>query len=278
MPNITRWISAGLHCVQVAARDASGFMAGFGALTVADNEGDSSNMALLVGAVSAPSPLPGVNRTYNRGEDGYTGSWIFDAQPNELAIGFESILADLIAFLNHDTVMTEGEWDFVSEGGAIDFRDTMWLFTRRAQSKEADSDNAPGYENLLVMSVGGRFEAGNMEFQAAGAANVQAVASPVQKTHKGTTALASFGKATIYTERWFSEFPCSMAVLIGDGTETDIQLGFTPISVDKTKVYRFDTGAALTVNSVNTGTDVAVLSAAAPDAVACPCVYETTDL
>ena len=277
MPNITRWASNGLHSIQVGARGSTGHFAGFAGLEAADT-GESSGMRLLIGAVSAPSPLPGVNRVYNRGEDGYVSSFLHSAQPNDFTIGFEAIDGDLSAFLNQDTVLTEGQWDFIAEGGSVDFRDVMWLFSRHAQSKESDSDNAPGYENLLVMSSNGRLEPGSMDFQAAGAANIQAVASPVQKTHKGTTTLASFGKASIYTERFFSEYPVTMVCFVGDGTEDEISLPFTPISTVKSKAYLWSDGSALTVSAVNTSTDTATLSAAPASGAIVIVVFETTDI
>jgi hypothetical protein len=277
MPNITQWASAGLHSVQVAQRGASGFMAGFAGLTTADTDQQSS-MRLLIGGVTAPTPLPQSNRVYNRGRDGYIKSTIFNGQPNEFAIAFENYDGDLAAMLNNETVFTVGEWDFIPEGGSLSFQDSMWLIARHAQSKEADSDNQEGYENLLIYSVSGRVEAGNMDFQAPGAFNVQAVASPAQKTHFGTTCLASFGKQTVYTARWFSEYPCSMTCFIGDNSEDDITLGFTPISTAKTKAYNFGTGGALTVSSVNASTDEAKLSAAPGTGAVVIVVYETMDI
>lgn len=276
MPNITKWVSTGLHSEQVAKRVAS-YMAGFAGLTAA-NTGTASNMRLLIGGVTAPTPLPQSNRVYNRGRDNYIKSTIFNAQPNEFSLAFEDYDGDLAAMMNGETIWSVGEWDFIPEGGSLSFQDTMWLFARHAQSKESDSDNQEGYENLLVYSVSGRMEAGNFDFQAPGAFNVQATASPAQKTMFGTTTLASHGKQTVYTARWFSEYPCSMVCFVGDGTIVAVPLGFTPISVAKTKFYRFDTGAALTVSSVSTVNDTATLSVAPTSAVVCIGIYETTDI
>lgn len=277
MPNITKWTSSGLHSIQVGGKGSGGNFSGFADLTTAD-VGTASSMRLLVGGVTAPTPTPQSNRVYNRGRDGYISGYIFDAAPNDFAMVFEDFDGDLAAFLNHDIVMTEGEWDVIAEGGEIEFRNTMWLLCREAQSKESGADNAPGFENLLIMSAGGRIEAGNMEFQSAGQFNVQAVASPVQKTFKGTTALASHGKNTIYTERWFSEFPCSMCLFVGNAVITAVPLGTTPISVAKTRFYLWSTGAALTVNSVDTSAKTATLSAAPASAALAVGIWETQDI
>lgn len=276
MPNITQWVAAGLHSAQYTPRMANGAPAGFANLALTDT-GDSSNMRLLIGAVSAPSPLPSSTHVRPRGEDGYTGDFIFNAAPNDFNIGFEGFDGDLSTILNKETLVTLGEWDFVPEGGSVDFQDGMWLFSRRAQSKEAGSTET-GYENLLVLSSSGRLEPGNMEWQGIGAINAAATATPVQTNMFGQSVLSTYGKQSIYSLRWFSEYPTSIAVLISDGTEDTIQLGFTPINTAKTKAVRYDTGAPLTVSSVNTSTDEAVLSAAPTTGIAIICLYETSDI
>ncbi len=276
MPNISRWTAAGLHSIQVGGRMTSGAPAGFANLTVADT-GDSGNLSLLVGGVTAPSPLPQSSHVRPRGEDGYIGDFIFDAAPNDFTIVFEAYDRDLSGFLNKENGVTLGEWDFAAEGGSVSFQDSMWLFSRRAQSKETGSTDT-GYENMLVLSSGGRLEPGNMEWQAIGSINAVATATPVLTNMFGQTVLATYGKQSIYTLRWFSEYPCSIAVLVGDGAETDVQLGFTPVTTAKTKAYNFGTGVALTVSSVNTGTDVAVLSAAPASGAVSVVLYETNDI
>lgn len=277
MANITQWASAGLHSAQVGAVMSSGAQAGFANLTTA-SVGLASNMSLLVGGVTVPTPLPQTTRVYNRGRDGYIKSTLFDAQPNEFTMAFEDFNGDVSALLNHDTVLTLGEWDFVPEGGPVNFQNTSWLFSRHAASKEASSDGSEGYENLWVFAVSGRIEPGNMEFQAPGGFNVQGVASPVQKTPLGTTTLVSNGKLTIYTWRFFSDYPVSCAAFVGDASIVAIPLGYTPISTAKTKAYNFTDAAALTVSSISTGGKTATVSAAPASGKVCAVIYETTDI
>lgn len=277
MANITQWASSGLYSVQIGQKGATGFMSGFAGLTTA-NTGTASSMRLLVGGTSAPSPLPQSSRVYNRGRDGYIKTTIFDAQPNDFNIAFEDFDGDVSVMLNTLTLLTVGEWDFVPEGGPTTFQACMWLFARHAVSKEAASDGSEGFENLLIMDSSGRIEPGNMDFQAPGTFTVAAQASPVATTHFGTTCLASYGQQTVYTARWFSDYPCSMTCFIGDNAIVAIPLGFTPISTAKTKAYNFATGGALTVSSVDTGADTATVSAAPASGAITVVVYETTDI
>lgn len=277
MPNITQWASAGLYAVQVAQRGSTGHMAGWAGLEAADTDTESS-MRLLIGGVTAPSPLPQATRVRNRGRDTFIAEHVFDAPPNDFNIVFEDFDGDVSALINTLTVFTLGEWDIVPEGGPTTFQAMYWLFTRHAISKETATDGTAGFENLLVLNSSGRVEPGTMDFQAPGTFTIVATASPVTETPYGTTALASHGQQTIVTERWFSEYPCSMTCFVGDNSEVDVGLGFTPISTDKTKAYNVDTGAALTVSSVNTSTDEAVLSAAPASGALCLVVYETTDI
>lgn len=277
MPNITQWAAQGLYAIQTGQRGATGYFAGWAGLDAADTDTESS-MRLLVGGVSAPSPLPQSTHVRNRGRDGYISDRIFDAAPNDFTIGFEDFDADLSALLNTITLFTLGEWDIVAEGGPVTFQDMMWLFTRHAISKEAATDGDEGFENLLVYASSGRYEPGNMEWQAPGAFSVVATGSPVQKTIFGTTVLAAHGQQSMYTERWFSQYPCSLTCFVADGAEVDIGLGYTPISTAKTKCYNFTDGAAVTVSSVNTSTDEAVIAAAQDSGDLLVVLYESTDI
>ncbi len=277
MPNITQWASQGLYAIQVGQRASSGYFSGFAGLPTTTGDLQSS-MRLMVGGVSAPSPLPQSTHVRNRGRDGYLSDRIFEAAPNDFSIGFEDYDGDLAALMNSLTIFTLGEWDIVPEGGPTTFANIMWLFSRHAVSKESATDGAEGFENMLVYASTGRYEPGNMEWQGVGAYNIVATATPVQSTIFGTTVLATHGQQSMYTERWFSEYPCSLTCFIADGAEVDVTLGFTPISAAKTKAYNFTTGLAVTVSSVNTGTDEAVLAAAQSNHDAVVVVYETTDI
>ncbi len=277
MPNITQWASQGLHSIQVGQRGAGGYFAGWAGLDAADTDSQSSTR-LLVGGITVPSPLPQSTHVRNRGRNGYLADRIFEAEPNDFTLGFEDFDGELSALMNSLTILTLGAWDIIPEGGPTTFQNMMWLFARHANSKEAASDGEEGFENLLVYSSSGRYEPGNMEWQAPGAFNIVATGAPVQTTIFGTTALAAHGQQSFYTERWFSEFPCFLTCFVADGSEVDIGLGYTPIHVDKTKCYNFTTGLAVTVSSVNTSTDEAVIAAAQTSGDILVVVAETTDI
>lgn len=277
MANITRWIPQGFYAMHVGQRKGN-YMAGFAGLLLTATGAPSSAMRLLVGGVSAASPLPQATRVRNRGRDGYIATRIFDAPPNDFNIGFEDFDGDLAAMLNTLTIKTLGEWDFVPEGGPTTFQNIACLVQRHAVSAEPDSEGLEGFENTLYLNCSGRIEPGNAEFQAAGTFNLVAQASPVTTTLFGTTVVADHGQQSIYSERWFSEYPCSLVCTIGDGTETDVALPFTPISTAKTKAYDVTTGLALTVSSVNTGTDEATLSAAMINDHAILTIFESSDI
>lgn len=276
MANINSFAGTGLHSAQVGGLMTNGAQAGFGNLTLA-SVGLASNMRLLNGVVAAPSPLPQSTHVRNRGEDSYISDQIFDAAPNNFNIGFEAYDGVLSGFLNKETVVTLGEWNLFGEGGPVDFQNASWLFSRRATSQDVGTTES-GYENLLVLSSGGRLEPGNMDWQAIGSILAVALAQPVTVTPFGTTVLSQFGKASIYTMRWFSDFPCSICAFVGNAVIVAIPLGFTPVTAAKTKAYNFLTGAALTVSSISTGAKTATLSAAPASGVPVVVVYEASDI
>jgi hypothetical protein len=277
LANITQWASQGLHSIQVGQRGASGYFAGWAGLDATDTDSQSSTR-LLVGGITAPSPLPQFQHVRNRGRNGFLADRIFESAPNDFTLTFEDFDAELSALMNSLTILTLGEWDIVPEGGPTTFQNMMWLFARHAISKESGSDGTEGFENLLVYSSSGRYEPGNMEYQAPGAFNIVATGSPVQKTIFGTTALVAHGQQSFYTERWFSTYPCFLTCFVADGSEVDIGLGYTPISTAKTKCWNFTTGLQVTVNSVNTSTDEAVIAAAQTSGDILVVVAESTDI
>lgn len=276
--NISSWAANGLHSMQVAARGATSFMAGFANLT-ATNTGTGSGMHLMQGVVTAPSPLPGINRTFNRGEDGYIAGFVRDAQPGEFGIATESNDSDLEVFLKKVLLHTIGNWDMVNRGQSNrNFQDTIVLLSREAQDRESASAGAAGYDNLLIYSATYRSLPDSFAFQAAGGVTYQGAANRVTKTPWGEVIATAFTENDGVTDEFWSLFPWTMDCVIGDGTITALPLSHVPVDAASTKVYDFAAGTALTVSSVNTSAKTATVSAAPTSGKICVVLYEASDL
>ena len=277
MSNITKFAAGGLRKVQVGVRGSGGFFAGFAGLTAADT-GEVSGMRVVDGAVTAPSPASNRNLVYPRKDDGYGKPFNFEGQPNEFGLVFEQMDKDLKNLLIGTTLYTVNEWDF-SAGGVQGqtYQDTIWLLTREGYSTEPGSEGEPGFDNMLILSSTFSVDEGDMAFQAVGDVTYTGSPSAVSKLPWGVSTVSVFGKAAMQVVTFFTQYVPTLVCFIGDGTEDEIALPVTPISVAKTKFWNFDTGAALTTSSVNTSTDTATLSAAPGSGVEVVGVVETTD-
>lgn len=277
--NISEWAGAGLHCIQIGARDANGLFTGFGKLTTSDT-GEISGMRHIQGAVTAPSAEPAVNRVYARDDDRYHAAFIFDGQPNEFGLEFEATDLDTAGFIAKKSLYTWMTiYDVLNSGNSNrQYQDSIILITRESQSYETASDGSPGYDNLLIHSTKFTRNRGNAAFQAVGANTLNGIATPVQTTFFNGNILSLTGDADGLTWEFWSEYVPTLVCFVGDGTEDEIALPYTPISVAKTTFYNGTTGAALTTSSVNTSTDTATLSAVPTSGLICPGIFETPDL
>lgn len=276
--NISEWASAGLHCIQIGARDANGVFQGFGKLTTADT-GDVSGMRHIQGAVTAPTPVPGVNRVYPRDDDRYHGGFTFDAQPSEFGIEFEATDLDVAAFIGKKSLYTLGNWDILNSGNANrQYQDCVMLFSREAQSWESASDGSPGYDNLLIPSTKFTRNRGNAAFQAVGSNVLNGIASPVQTSLWKKALIDLLGDSDGLTWEWWSQYVPTFVSFVGDNSLAVIPLPVTPVDAASTKWFNGSTGAALTVSSVSVGSDTATVSVAPASGLMTVGMLETPDL
>lgn len=275
--NVNQWAAAGLKIMQVGVRGSGGNFAGAANLTAA-NTGTASGMRRIPGPVTAPNPVPNVNRVRNRGNDGYIATHLFETEPPDFDLETEANDQDAENMMISATTYALGEWDMSGRGVAIPtFRDIVTLLTRQAESEESGSEGN-GYDNLLIMSSKYLPRQGQFSFQSATGATYPGNGNRVTKLPWGVTVSTAIGLGDAMTMEWWSEYPCTLVCFIGDGAITDVPLPFTPITAAKTKFFNFATAAALTVSSVNTSTDKAVLSAAPSSGLITVGIFETQDL
>ena len=275
--NIGQWSPAGLAALQIGARGSTGYFAGYGNLVAAD-EGEASAMRRVRGAITAANPVPDITRVRNRGDDGYVATHLFEAEPPEFALEFESFDIETESFLTGSDVAAIGEWDIAGRGQGIPIlQDTIVLAARQAESEEA-GQTGNGYDNLLILSSKFRPTPGDFAWQAVGTQVLNGAADRTTLLPWGATITSLIGQSDAMTLEWFSEYPCTMVCFIGDGTTVAIPTTYSPITVAKTKFWNFATGAALTVSSVNAGAQTATVSAAPAAGAIIVGLLEVSDL
>lgn len=277
MANIGEFASAGLAAIQIGARNSSGLFQGYGKLTASDT-GDVSGMRRVRGAVTGANPVPDITRIRNRGDDGYIATHLFEAEPPEFNLEFESTDIEVEAFLTSATILALGEWDMAGRGQGIPtLQDTTVLMCRQTESQEVGA-TGNGYENLLIASAKFRPTPGDYSWQAVGTSVLNGAADRVTTLPWGATVTSAIGQSDLMTMTWMSTFPCTMVALVGDGAEDEFVLPYAPSTVARTKAWRTDTGAALTVSSVNSGAKSITLSAAPASGLLVVVLLEVTDL
>lgn len=276
--NISQFVAQGLDAVHVAFRNSSGWISGFADLAVtATNTG--SGMRRMWGSLSAPIALPQREARPVRGDNGVIAQFLRDpGNPNAYLLELSVLDLDIEAALQGSTVYTLGEWDFGLMGMSQPTdRDTVLLLQRRAQSYEQASLNAPGWQNLIVLSnrLNG-IDDDQFADDEVGGTRYNGVANRVNKVPWGAGLNSPFGKSDGITMKNFSDNPLMLHTWISDGTLTAIVVDYTPISVAKTKAFNAITGAALTVNAVTPGTKTVTLSASVTAQTPVVVVYEHT--
>lgn len=276
--NISQFASTGLHSIQIGARGATGFFAGFGNLTAADT-GDVSGMRRVYGAVTAPSPSEGINRVRNRGEDGYITARVFAAEPQDFDLEFEAADLDVETFLIGGIPYVLGDWDAGLGGSSTrNYQDTVVLLSAESTSMESATRGQSGYENLLIMSSKFVPRPGGFAFQAANSNVYSGTPEKVEVAPWGLTLDAMSERTDGMTYRVFTTNPLTLVCAVADGTTVEWDLPVKPVSAGKTKCFNFTTGLAMTVSAVNTTTDTATNSAAGTSGDILVFLLETTDL
>lgn len=276
--NIAEFADAGLHCIQIGGV-SSGIFNGYGLLTAVDTT-EMSGMRHIQGAVTAPTPTPGVNTVYARDDDRYHGAFDFDAQPSGFGMVFEASDLDLGAWIQKKALATIGVWDLLNSGNSNrKFQPGVILLTRQAQSYDVTADGDAGYDNLVILNTKFTRTRGDAAFQAVGQVTLNGVASPVKVTPWGALMSAIFtGDADGLTWEFWSQYVPTFGCVVSDGTVVALPLPYAPIDVASTKVYNCTTGAAITVSSVSVVGKTATISAAPASGILMLELFETTDL
>lgn len=275
--NIDQFAPAGLRVVQIGARGGAGLFTGFANLTT-DDTGDNSGMRRLRGSVSAASPVPGVNRQRNRGDDGYIATFLYEAEPPEFNLEFEQYDLEAEVYFQGGNIYALGDWNIAARGQGIpNLQDTVTIFSRAAESEDIGA-TGNGYANTIIGSSKYRPVPGNAAHQAAGTISYSGAADRIQVAPWGESIESILGLSDAMALEVFSEYPLTMECFIGDNSTDDIPLTYAPVSAAKTKAFLATTGAALTVSAVDVGAKTATLSAAPASGAHVVVVYETNGL
>jgi len=266
MPNIAKWAAAGLDAIHVAARSSAGFMAGYSNL-VAANTNMGSGMRRVKGAVTAPIAIPEPTRVPVRGDNGRITTFQFQSDEDN-AFTLENSVTDieLEMYAQGGNTYVLGEWDFGLRGSlSPTFKDLMFLLTRNAESQEAGSQGTAGFENMLVLDSSAMpLGDDQWAYQEEGSARLSCLANPSLLLPWGVLCSSAFTLTDGITIVWKSQYRTMLHVFIGDGTEDEIVVDYTPINVAKSKCFNADTAAAITVSTVTPGTKTIALAAPVP--------------
>jgi len=273
---VSEWLSTDITCLHLAHRGIGGYMAGAANLTTA-NTGVSSGMRRLKGAFDVPVAVRRAEFANIPGDGGIIAKLprksVADAN-FALQISPRDQIAENM--VQGTTLYSLGEWDLSKLGGSKSLKDMILLASRVAANWETGSENAPGYENLLISSCY-LDPSGDEGFanQREGKSRFEGSNNEITLTPWGESVLTRFGLAKAEALSWFSEFPCALQGFVGNAVIVAIPLDYAPISTVKTKAFTFSTGAALTVSSVDVGAKTATLSAAPASGAITVLIYET---
>lgn len=280
MPNVVEFASAGLAAIQVGPRNSSSLFNGMAQL-VAANTGMASGMRRIKGAITAPVSVNEPNRISIHGDDGVVARFQF-ASADDNGFTLEMGVTDLTfeSFAQGTTPYVLGTWTMGPRGIPLPtFKDLCLLLCRQSQNK-VTGGAGNGYENMLVLSTQ-VLPLGDDQFawQGDGGDRYACIANLASVLPWSVTvATAVVGATQVTTMTWFSDNPCSMDALIGDGSIVAIPLTYAPVGTAVTQVYRTDTVAIQTVSSINAGSKTATIAVAAASGKLYVTLYECLGL
>lgn len=177
-------------------------------------------------------------------------------------------------------IKTEGEWELDGQdtSKAGQEKDVLLMYHRQALvTDQADPDfGSRRWQNFFIYKTR-VIPKGNTPGQGGADQNAyQIIPTGVIRTPWGDTFdETDFGYTRAVRGRLTSEYPLRAEWYDANGTATIYNLEWTPINVAKTRAYRVDTGANLTVSSVDTTAKTVTLNGSAPANIAI--LYETSD-
>lgn len=280
MANATKWAAIGDEALLLSVRGASGYFAGWAGLTAASTPNTHSSLYKFAGVQALPLGLnEQVSKSIN-GDDGIVATFNFpstDPVSATLEMGVEDL--DVAAKVAGMTNYALGEWTMSALGGTITTKQAMIaLNVRKAIALDSSNNGVQGYVNELWYNLTlDPLDDEGRSHQTEGKFRYAVVANPSTVLPWGVTNLVAHGATERYFSRFFTPNRFALEVHIGNNSNADIPLTYTPISTAKTKAFNGATGGALTVSSVSTGAKTATVSAAPASGAITVVVYETTD-
>lgn len=251
--NIAEWASDNLLAVWTGERASDGHFAGWDGLTEEDT-GSDSGMRRLRGGITFPIPIPQQATARTRGDGKTLANWQRSADQDNQYI-LDMAIRDMHAdtFFAGGRPLTLGYYRYIGilGSGSKRKRDTVLLLHRAAQSQEAATLNAEGYENLLVFS-NKIAPIGDDQFQQdqVGGSRYQGIANPVIVSPWGVTTDELVDMSDGITASWVTEYPDMLHVIVGDGSATVIPVDLTPVDDDINRVVVVDFTASLAANAL----------------------------
>lgn len=277
--NISKFISAGLDRVYWGVLGTDGYVKGV-AGTISN--GSDSSMGLLY-AASADMTFPEANRVNIVANDVKIGTFTFqstDTSSFTLELGASDL--DFIAKAQGSTVYTLEDWNIgVMRPGEYTVTNIVLLLCSQSQSYASGSIGSAGYHNILLPNVSLVYQGkSGISAQGEEAFQFSATVNTVDTLPWGQTVSdTDFGVTSADAFEWYSENRVCMHTHIGDGTDDEMVLTYTPAAATAAKVLLFTEGTALTYTTdytANTGTKTVTFQAGAIPAAGevSVCVYE----
>jgi len=265
MPNVDKYIAAGLQVVEYGFRSSEGYM--LGAATSLANAADSA-MVTIDGPQNLSLQPADFRLVPVSGNDGSLGTFIFppEASPQgTLALG--TFNAALAAKSLGNLLYADGNRDWAPIGPSdYDFKSMMLVVNSRAQSRDLASLGNPGfivqiYPNVQLVP---RF-ASQMANAAAAEWTHQVIANPSSKLPDGRAlALADQGTRQAVGFQAYSPNLWTYHTFRKDGIDTTFTLAHLPVTADGSATRAANQGVLAAYTSaytVSTSTGVVTLAA-----------------
>lgn len=251
--NIAEWASDNLLAVWIGKRAADGHFAGWDELE-ADDTGSDSGMRRLTGGITYPIAIPQQATARTRGDGKTLANWQRNADQDNQYI-LDMAIRDLIAedFFAGKNSFTLGYYRRIGLLGSASTRpkSSTLLLHRAAQSMEADTLNAGGYENLLVFD-NKIAPLGDDQFQQdqVGGSRYQGIANRIVTSPWGVKTRQLAGMSDGITASWVTEYPDMIHCFVGDGATDIITVDLEPVDNDLERIVIVDFTASLAANDL----------------------------
>jgi hypothetical protein len=278
LENVVRWTSSGLDAVHVAQRSSAGWISGYAGLTTS-NTNQGSGMRRIEGAELFGYALQEPNALPILGDNAVYDTFMYPSA-DALRVFFEAGGSDLTFMQDTDglTSYAEGIYNIAPHGSALtNPRSFVFLLTYLAHGKDANNIDQPGFETEIIISTRvtalGRDE---RRHQQNAKTRYGVTINNAAKLPWGKTTSATFGTTYVKSISLVTQYRMMLHTWIADGTATTTTaLDYTPAvsTAADFKAWNANTGAALTISSVNTSAKTVTLASAPASGVPVVILY-----